>query len=375
MQLSRDGIPAVAQYYPARRERVATMWSAQYCDSCALVLRYLRALTQMHTPTPMRARLSTRNPLLLGLLGVTGFSLTLPATRVAVPALGSAFVGLGRGVVASFAAAAYLLIARTARPARRDMRSLVVVAGGVVLGFPFLSAIAMRTLPASHGAVVAGLIPTATAFMGVWRSRERPTVAFVLACLAGLASVLIFAIVDGAGRPQAGDAFLLAAAVAAGIGYAEGARLARAWGPGGGIRVISWALVVAAPVALGLIFSVVAVTGRPPFGAASVRAWIGFGYVSLVSAYLAFFPWFAGLARGGVARIGQVQLIQPILGVGWAALLLGERVGERTVLAALLVMVCAGVALTARVHGTPAESEARCVSDPLPRRHSPEPAA
>ncbi|MDQ2890339.1 MAG: DMT family transporter [Gemmatimonadota bacterium] len=284
-------------------------------------------------------------PLLLGLMGVIGFSLTLTATRVAVPALGGAIVGLGRGVVAAIVAATYLLVARVERPRRADFGSLAIVALGVVLGFPFLSALAMRTLPASHGAVITGLIPASTALMGVWRAGERPTRAFVVACVAGLGSVLVFAIVDGAGRPQPGDVLLLFAAIAAGLGYAEGARLARAWGKSGGVRVISWALVVASPICLALLASVLAVSGLPHFGAVSASAWTGFGYVSTVSAYLAFFPWYAALARGGVARIGQIQLLQPVMGVAWAALLLGETVSGRTVLAALLVMACAAAAL------------------------------
>ena len=68
--------------------------------------------------------------------------------------------------------------------------------------------------------------------------------------------------------------------------------------------------------------------------------------MSLFSVFLGFFAWYKGLALGGVARAGQVQLLQPVLTVVWSALLLGEHIGAATVVAALFVV---GVALLSRL--------------------------
>lgn len=277
--------------------------------------------------------------LLWGLLGMLAFSFTLPATRVAVPELGGPIVGLGRALVAAVLAAALLLARRERVPARRDWPGLAVVAMGVVIGFPLLSALALKELPAAHGAVVIGLLPAVTAVMAVVRAGERPPPAFWGACAAGVVAVLLFAAARGAGRPQPADGLLLAAVVLAALGYAEGGRLARALGAW---RVICWALLLAAPV---LALPVGIAVARHE-GAVGAGAWLGFAYVSVVSMFLGFFAWYRGLALGGVARVGQVQLAQPVLTLLWAALLLGERINPPTVLASLLVI--GSVALSRR---------------------------
>ncbi len=277
--------------------------------------------------------------LVYGFLGVLAFSMTLPATRVAVPALGSTVVGLGRAIVAAVLAGGLLVLLRERPPARRHWAGLVIVALGVIVGFPLFSALALRHLPAAHGAVVVGLLPAATAIMAVLRAGERPPAAFWLASAAGVVAVTIFAAVQGAGRPQAADGLLLLAVLSASLGYAEGGRLSREIG---GWRVICWALVLVAPVLVVPVGAAIARHGLE----ASPRAWLSFAYVSVVSMFLGFFAWYRGLALGGVARVGQVQLLQPILTLAWAALLLGETIDGRTVLAALLVI--ASVALGRR---------------------------
>lgn len=274
-----------------------------------------------------------------GLLGVVAFSITLPATRLAVADLDSTVVGLGRAVVAAALAGALLLATRQRVPPRRLWLRLAVTAGGVVFGFPLLTAWALAALPSAHAAVIVGLLPAATAVMAVLRVGERPSVIFWTASLCGLAAVLVFAALQGAGRPQPADGLILVAVALAALGYAEGAQLARELG---GWQVISWALVMSLPVLLPVVGIAVAQHGL----AAGPAAWFGFAYVSLVSMYLGFFAWYRALAQGGVARIGQIQLAQPVLTLLWSALLLGERVSAATIIAAAAVL--ASVMLTQR---------------------------
>lgn len=273
---------------------------------------------------------------LLGLLGVLCFSLTLPATRAANPAFGAVVVGLGRALVAATLAGLLLWNRRERPPARRYWPGLAIVAAGVVVGFPLCSALALQHLPAAHGAVVTGLVPAATAVMAVLRADERPPRVFWIGVTAGVATVLVFAVVQGAGRPHAADALLLAAVALAGLGYAEGGRLARELG---GWRVICWALLLAAPfLALPVALALPHVSTAIPAG-----AWLGFAYLSCVSMFLGFFAWYEGLARGGIARIAQIQLLQPVLTLGWSAALLREHVTPLMVFAALLVVGSAAV--------------------------------
>ncbi len=275
--------------------------------------------------------------LIWGALGVIAFSLTLPATRAAVPELGSTIVGLGRALVAALLAGLLLLALRERPPARQHWPGLAIVVLGVVIGFPLCTALALRSVPAIHGAVVMGLVPAATAVMAVLRAGERPPQIFWFACLGGIAASFIFAAVEGAGHPQAADLFLFAAVALVALGYAEGGRLARELG---GWRVICWALLFAVPFLVIPVALAVADRGVT----ASPSAWIGFAYVSVVSMFLGFFAWYHGLALGGIARVGQVQLLQPALTLGWGALLLGESVSAQAILASLLVVASVGLA-------------------------------
>lgn len=279
--------------------------------------------------------------LFYGFLGVLSFSLTLPATRLAVTELDPMFVGLGRGVVAGVVAAFILWLTRQSLPTIQQVRGLVIVAAGVVLGFPLLSAWAMQRLPAAHGAVVLGLLPLTTAVAGVIRSGDRPSRLFWLASLLGSATVVGFALSTGAGALYGEDLVLLGAVVAAAWGYAEGGKLAKQLG---GWQVICWALVLAAPLeAIPTLFA----AGHQP--QASAAAWLGFAYLCLVSQLIGFFAWYHGLAIGGVARVSQMQLLQPFLTIVFSALLLKEAVTPTTILAAALVIGSVAIGRKAKI--------------------------
>ena len=270
--------------------------------------------------------------LVYGFLGVLCFSLTLPATRAAVADLDPVVVGLGRSMVAAILAAILLRITHQKPPSRRQIKSLIVVALGVVLGFPILSAWAMVNLPASHGAIVLGIGPLATAISGTLRTGDRPSGGFWLASILGSATVVSFAIYSGAGHLQIGDLALLGAMIAASFGYAEGALLAQVMG---GWQVISWGLIVAVPM---IILPVIAAVWQHGL-VASTTAWLGFSYIAVFSQFLAFFAWYKGLAMGGVARVGQVQLLQPFLTIAASALLLRESISPVAIGAAIIVFI------------------------------------
>ncbi|MFD5277123.1 DMT family transporter [Pseudarthrobacter sp. NPDC058362] len=278
-----------------------------------------------------------------GLLGVVAFSFTVPFTRVAVAGLSPLFIGSGRAVIAAALAAAALLLARQRLPHPRLWGRLALVSGGVVVGFPILTSYALTAVPAGHGAVVIALLPAATATAAVLRTGERPRPAFWAVAALGSLAALGFAFMQsgGIGPLQWADLLLLAAVGSAAVGYAEGGLLAREIGSW---QTIAWALVLAAPAMLALAAFTVA--DQPP--AATVAQWAAFGYLAVVSMFLGFFAWYRGLAIGPIAQVSQVQLVQPVLSIGWAALLLGEALTWTTVLGGLAVMACAGAAVRVR---------------------------
>lgn len=290
-------------------------------------------VTRPRTITQVARHSALPPGLLLGALGVLGFSFSLPATRLAVADLDPWFVAFGRAVVAGGLSVALLAITRAPRPTAAQWRALAIVALGVVAGFPLLTSLALHQLPASHGAVVVGMLPAATAVAAVLRAGERPSGAFWLASGAGLVAVVTFALTRGGGALHLADLELLGAVVLCALGYAEGGRLSRELG---GARTICWALVLSLPVTTVITAVALARNGAH----AGTDAWLGFAYVSVISMFLGFFAWYAGLARGGVAKIGQVQLAQPVLGLTWAALILGEDFGAATIGASVVVLAC-----------------------------------
>ncbi|MGI4837789.1 MAG: DMT family transporter [Janthinobacterium lividum] len=255
----------------------------------------------------------------LGLLGVIIFSLTLPMTRIVVQEVDPLLNGLGRALLAAIPAAALLLWRRERWPTRRQCKALCFVILGVILGFPVLSAWAMKTLPSSHGALVNGLQPLVVAMYAAWLSHERPSKAFWACAALGSALVLVYALIQGAGSVSSGDLLMLAAIALGGLGYAEGGRLAREMG---GWQVICWALVLAFPLLLGPVLYLAA-QHHGPISAPTLWA---FAYVTLFSQFIGFFAWYAGLSMGGIARVGQVQLLQIFFTIAFSALWFGEHI-------------------------------------------------
>ncbi|POB11257.1 DMT family transporter [Sulfobacillus sp. hq2] len=266
-----------------------------------------------------------------GILGVVGFSLTLPASREAVPYFGAIIVAFGRAVIAAILAAGVLLARREPLPKRRQLLSLVVVAAGAIVCFPLLSAWAMDRLPASHGAVILALLPSFTAGASAVRNGERPSVAFWIASVAGAATVLGYAIFTGFGRPQPPDLALILADLILAVAYAEGGRLSTQLG---GWQVIAWALVLAGPFLL--VLAIMAIPAH--IESIPVKPWVALLYLGIGSQFLAFVAWYTGMSLGGVAHISQMQFLQPFLTIVFSALLLHERITAVTAAAAVVTV-------------------------------------
>ncbi len=293
---------------------------------------------------PRVSVLSSRAGLWWGLLGVAAFSFTVPFTRVAVGGLSPLFIGSARAVIAAVLAVIALSLARQHLPTRIQWARLAIVAGGVVVGFPLLTSFALTTAPASHGAVVIGLLPAVTAATAVIRGQERPTRSFWVFAILGACAAVTFASLQNGGFGELGwsDLLLFGAVLAAAIGYAEGGLLARELGAW---QTVSWALVLAAP--LMIAFTTISVIQQPPSG--TPIEWLAFGYLAIVSMFLGFFAWYRGLAIGPMAQVSQVQLIQPIMSILWAALILREQIGWATIAGGIAVVACATLAVRTRL--------------------------
>lgn len=268
-----------------------------------------------------------------GFIGVLIFSGSLPATRIAIVDFSPVFLTVARASIAGLLALCLLLIFKEKRPNRKQIFPLVIVATGVVVGYPLLSALALQYVTSAHSIIFVGMLPLTTALFAVLRGGERPHPAFWVFAILGSSFVIGYAVVQGLTASPIGDILMLLAVIVCGLGYAEGAKLSKTLG---GWQVISWALVIALPFMAPLGFIL-----RPSsFAVISPEAWIGLGYVSLFSMLIGFVFWYRGLAQGGIAAVGQLQLLQPFLGLALAATLLHEEISLGMVGVTIGVILC-----------------------------------
>jgi drug/metabolite transporter (DMT)-like permease len=282
--------------------------------------------------------------LILGIVAVIMFGGSLPATRAAVAFFDPWFVTVARATIGGVLAAATLAVQRP-RPPRAHLGRLTLISLCLVIGFPVLMAIATVTVPASHAAVILGLQPLATTIGAVPIAGERPSLFFWILSIIGAGLVVAFALRDGSVDVATGDLFLIAAVSLTGIGYTLSGVLARTMH---GVEVIAWALIIALPFALVATF----VLWPANASAAPLSAWIGLIYVGAMSQFIGYGFWNAALAMGGVARVGQVQLLQVFAAMGFSALFLGEVVTPEMLFFAIAVVAVVALGRRAAVTTT-----------------------
>ncbi|WP_191602357.1 DMT family transporter [Marinomonas algicola] len=270
---------------------------------------------------------------LSGLVGVITFSGSLPATRVALEGFDPTFLTVARASIAGLLGLVFLVLLQQPRPTSSQVPSLLLSALGVVVGFPLLTALSLQYVTAAHCVVFVGLLPICTAMFAVLRGGERPRWPFWVFSMIGAMFVAGYAALGSGEASLLGDGLMLAAILVCGMGYAEGASLSRVLG---GWQVICWSLVVSLPVMLPMVF----VFWPESFAGVSVSAWLGLAYISLFSMLFGFIFWYRGLALGGIAAVGQLQLIQPFFGFMLAAWLLQESVSLTMVWVTIVAVLC-----------------------------------
>ncbi|MDN3549159.1 DMT family transporter [Mucilaginibacter aquaedulcis] len=268
-----------------------------------------------------------------GFIAVLVFSGSMPATKAAVLGLSPFFVTVTRGGIAGLLALCALLLFKEKRPQKSQLVSLVIVVTGAVIGFPLLSALALQYITSAHSLVFMGMLPLTTAIFGVIRGGERPHPVFWIFAVLGSLLVIGYAVSQGLAASPIGDILMLISIVLCGLGYAEGAKLSRELG---GWQVISWALVLSLPLTIPLMVML-----RPvSFVNVGTGAWLGLAYVSVFSMLIGFVFWYRGLAQGGIAAVGQLQLLQPFFGLVLAAYLLHEQVSMGMIGITVCVILC-----------------------------------
>lgn len=269
-----------------------------------------------------------------GLIGVVIFAGSLPATRIGVLGFSPEFLTTSRAAIAGVIGLICLILFKQVKPNLQQLKTLIIVAFGVVIGFPLFTALALQTISSSHAIIFVGLLPLSTAIFAVFRGGEKPTLQFWLFAILGSCLVLIFMFFENKSLSLSlGDLYMLAAIVVCGLGYAEGGKLSSELG---GWQVICWALVVALPIMLlGSVYYF-----PDHYANISIAPILALLYVSLFSMLIGFVFWYKGLALGGIAKVGQIQLLQPFIGLMLSAFLLGEHISLAMILVSISVVAC-----------------------------------
>lgn len=268
-----------------------------------------------------------------GLIGIIIFSGSLPATRLAVMDFDPIFLTAIRATLAAILGFILLMLLKQNKPKLQHLPSLAMSSFGVVIGFPLFTALALQYVTSAHSIVFIGLLPLSTAIFAVIRAGERPQALFWLFSIVGAVVVAGYSAWSSNSTSLKGDLLMCAAVIVCGLGYVDGAKLSRTLG---GWQVISWSLLLALPLMLPLTI----LTLPDSWNDISYSAWLGLAYVSLFSMLLGFVFWYRGLALGGIASVGQLQLLQPFIGLALAALLLNEAVSFSMLLVTAVAVIC-----------------------------------
>ena len=270
--------------------------------------------------------------MLIGFVGISIFSLTLPFTQMAVNEMSPFFVAFARATIAGICALILLIFTKSKFPNKIQIRRLIIIVIGVIYGFPIFTSIAMKTLPSSHSGIVLGILPLAMSLFAAIKYKEKPSSSFWMISIFGTFIVISYTFIDNNGSLMIEDLWLLFAILFAAIGYSEGGTLAKEMGS---IGVISWALVISLPINLFASYLFYEIN----YASISFQAIISLTYVGLFSMFIGFFFWYKGIAIGGISRVGQVQLIQPFLTIVGAYFLTNEKITTLNILFAFMVLI------------------------------------
>ena len=270
--------------------------------------------------------------MLIGFVGISIFSLTLPFTQMAVNEMSPFFVAFARASIAGICALILLIFTKSKFPNKIQIRRLIIIVIGVIYGFPIFTSIAMKTLPSSHSGIVLGILPLAMSLFAAIKYKEKPSSSFWIISIFGTFIVVSYTFIDNNGSLMIEDLWLLFAILFAAIGYSEGGTLAKEMGS---IGVISWALVISLPINLFASYLFYEIN----YSSISFQAIISLTYVGLFSMFIGFFFWYKGIAIGGISRVGQVQLIQPFLTIVGAYFLTNEKITTLNILFAFMVLI------------------------------------
>jgi drug/metabolite transporter (DMT)-like permease len=270
------------------------------------------------------------------------------AAKVAVGELSALTVALMRTFLGGALAVPVALALRIPLPPTRRLKLILLLSGFCgFIAFPIPFTIGLKLTSANHASMILAALPITTGAIAMLWDRRRPTRIWIIGSLIALIGEAV--LIGGRQSPGsltggsvnqaslAGDALVLISNFAASLGYVAGGRLQQAGYPSTGTTFWGAAMMagVLAPVVIALwLFGGLGIE----LPAASTRSWLAILYLAIVSTILGYVLWYWALGKGGIARVGLIQFLQPVSGVILAGLLLGEQISLSFALASAVVL-------------------------------------
>ena len=276
---------------------------------------------------------------IFGFVGILIFSLTPPATKIALGpdnnALTPEFITFGRSALAGIMSLIYLFFFKKKKPSVKYIFNILIVALSLSVGFPLFLSLGLIHSTSTHAAVILTLMPLMTAVFASFYFKQKASLGFWICAIIGCIVVIIYTLIHGKSNNQIiefsySDILFFISVIAGATGYVFGAKLTKIMGS---VDVISWALALAMPFHLALAVYYFPIKEIP------IISWIGFLYAALFSQWIGFFAWYKALDLGGAVRVSQIQLFMPFLTFFFSIILLGETLDFFTIFFSIITIL------------------------------------
>ena len=297
---------------------------------------------------------------IIGFLAILLFAGTIPATKLVLEIYSPLHVTALRASCATLFAIIFFIYIKLKNLQKRDCMSLknsarfkvneiyelLVIGLLIVFGFPGAVAFALAEVSSAYTAVILSMLPLCLSAAAVIMAKEKPPLLFWFYSFAAAALVGIFMVNEytmgvslhklDIKRFVLGNFWLFVACICAAVGYTKSASLNKKIS---GFSIISWSLCLTSPISFLLSFLLWPKNHSIQNAIEHSGSLLGIIYLGLLSMFIGNCLWSIALSRGGIAKIGQIQFLQPFITIFISYWLLSELIKKEMIFFACAVTV------------------------------------
>ena len=252
---------------------------------------------------------------------------TAIANKIAVVYMDGLTAGILRSMLAGVFAAVFAYLLKLPFPASLKDRSLLAMSGVSSFAiWPVLMSLGIERTTVGHAALIMALIPIFTVLIATILDQRNPKYGWWIGAGIALLSTAMLIINRSTslqsfngGSSVEGDLIVLAGGVICAVGYVAGGKLSPKIGTA---ATTFWGLSIALVI---LIPAFIGISDSTNWANVANEGWLAIAWMALFSSLAGYVLWFYALGRGGVARIGSLQLSMPVITLMLATVILREN--------------------------------------------------